>query len=94
MIVKIRMSADEIRVFDTNNFTRTLISPKEIDQVYDYKDTVLVRIAEGLPTEKSKTYRHKNWKKITVVDDKNTHIIYTPNETYVINDKGKVVDYL
>lgn len=93
MIIKVIMSADEIKVFDTHNFTRTLVSPKEIGDVTNYKDTAIVRIAEGLPTKTSKTYTQKNWKRITITGERNTYILYTPNETYVLDTNGKIVEY-
>lgn len=94
MILKIRMTADMYKVYETKDFTRTLISPKEIDEVAGYKDGVILRIADGLPNKDSKTYKHKSWKRITIVDDKHTHILYTPNEIYVLNDNGKTIDVL
>ena len=94
MILKIRMDAGQTKMCETDYFTKTLISPKEIDAVGEYKDSVILRIADGLPKKDSNNYNHKNWKRITIVDDKHTHILYTPNEIYVLNDNGKTIDLL
>ena len=88
------MDADTYKVYEATNFTRKMISPKEIGDIDGYKEGVIVRFAEGMPSKGGANYTRRTWKRVTIDYEDKTYINYTPNQVYILNDKGDTIDVL